>query len=251
MTVIAIIPARLASTRLPEKVLLDRTGWPLVRHVYEQAKRARVDRVVVACDHQRIEQAVCGFGGEVVVTDPSHPNGTSRLNEAAQQLKLADDDIVVNVQGDEPELDPGLIDAAVDALRSASHPRVVMSTIASPFLAGEDPTNPAIVKVVRRVDGSALYFSRALIPHDRDARRDPASQPLRHVGLYAYRRSFLPKYVAMPSTVLERCEQLEQLRVLENGLDITVAVREAASHGVDTPEQYEAFVRRWAAGRRV
>lgn len=243
--VIAIIPARLASTRFPEKVLAAETGKPLVQHVYEATRRSRgLDRVVIACDHERVERAVRGFGGEAVMTRVDHPNGTSRLHEAAGMLGLADNDIVVNVQGDEPELEPGLIEAAVDALRKATNPRVVIATIASPFAEDQDPANPAIVKVVRRTDGTALYFSRSLIPFDRDQRRDPVAMPLKHVGLYAYRRRFLADYVNLPPTPLERAEQLEQLRALEHGYEIAVAVREVRSHGIDTPEQYRAFVAR-------
>jgi 3-deoxy-manno-octulosonate cytidylyltransferase (CMP-KDO synthetase) len=244
--VIAIIPARLASTRFPEKVLAADTGKPLVQHVYEATKRSRgLDRVVVACDHERVERAVRGFGGECVMTRVDHPNGTSRLHEAAGKLGLADDDIVVNVQGDEPELEAGLIEAAVETLRGATISRVVIATIASPFAPDQDPANPAIVKVVRRRDGTALYFSRSLIPYDRDQRGDPAAAPLKHVGLYAYRRRFLADYVTLLPSPLEQSEQLEQLRALEHGYEIGVAVREVRSHGIDTPEQYRAFVARF------
>ena len=246
--VIAIIPARLASTRFPEKVLAADTGKPLVQHVYEATRASRgIDRVVIACDHERVERAVRAFGGEAVMTRVDHPNGTSRLHEAATTLGLADNDIVVNVQGDEPELEPGLIEAAVEALRAATNPRVVIATIASPFAPGQDPANPAIVKVVRRADGTALYFSRSQIPFDRDNRRDPAAAPLKHVGLYAYRRRFLAAYITLPATPLEQAEQLEQLRALEHGYEIAVAVREVHSHGIDTPEQYRAFVARFSS----
>jgi len=248
--VIAIIPARLASSRFPEKVLAADTGKPLIQHVYEATQRSRgLDQIVIACDHERVERAVRDFGGRAVMTRPDHPNGTSRLHEAATTLGLAPDDIVVNVQGDEPELEPGLIEAAVEALQTATNPRVVIATIASPFAAGQDPANPAIVKVVRRADGTALYFSRALIPFDRDNRRDPAAAPLKHVGLYAYRRRFLADYVTLPPTPLEQAEQLEQLRALEHGYEIAVAIRVVSSHGIDTPEQYRAFVDRFS--RRI
>lgn len=240
----AIIPARLGSTRFPAKVLADRTGRPLIRHVAEAAARARrVERVVVATDDPRVADAVRAFAGECVLTSPEHPNGTSRLSEAARTLRLPPDAIVVNVQGDEPEIEPGAIDAAVDALAASGAP---VATIAVPFADADDAGNPNIVKVVRRLDGSALYFSRARVPHVRDPGSGPSPPVLRHVGLYAYRRSFLDVYVTLAPTPLEQAESLEQLRVLEHGHEIAVAVCAHAGHaGIDTPEQYEAFVERW------
>lgn len=238
--VVAMIPARLGSTRFPRKVLADRTGWPLVRHVHERARRAtRPTRVVVATDATEVRRACEDFGAEVVMTAPDHPNGTSRLAQAARLLGLADDAIVVNVQGDEPELEDGLIDAAVDALVRS---RAEVATIASPWNADDDVANPAIVKVVLARDGSALYFSRSVIPHPRVA---GVCEPLRHVGLYAYRAGFLQRYVGLEPTPLEQAESLEQLRVLEHGHRIAVAVRPARATGIDTPEQYAAFVARW------
>jgi len=247
VSVTVLIPARLGSTRFPEKVLADKTGKPLIQHVYEAARRAAcATRVVVATDSDRVMAAVRNFGGEAVMTRTDHPNGTSRLAEAAAILRLAPDSIVVNVQGDEPELEPAVIDAAVHSLVASGAP---MATVASPFAlpltSDNDPANPNIVKVVVRANGDALYFSRALIPFDRDEQHAPSSRPLRHVGLYVYRRSFLDTYLALPSTPLERCEQLEQLRVLEHGHTIAVAIAESAQAGIDTPEQYEAFVKRW------
>lgn len=241
-----LIPARLGSTRFPGKVLADKTGKPLIRHVVESASRsAGALRVVVATDDRRVLDAVRRFGGEAVMTG-DHPNGTSRLAEAAKTLALPADSIVVNVQGDEPELDPSLIDAAVSALASSAAP---MSTVAVPFLSTEDARDPNLVKVVRRLDGTALYFSRALIPFARDAGGRPVV-PLKHIGLYVYRRPFLDTYVSLPPTDLERTEQLEQLRVLAHGHAIAVALGEPRLHaGIDTPEQYEAFVARYL-GRR-
>ncbi|HBS29318.1 MAG TPA: 3-deoxy-manno-octulosonate cytidylyltransferase [Phycisphaerales bacterium] len=241
---LAIVPARMGSTRFPGKVLASETGRPLIAHVVEGARRARgVSRVVVATDDERVRRAVESFGGECVMTSPDHPNGTSRLAEACGLLGVGDDEVVVNVQGDEPEIDAALIDAAVAALESSG---AEAATVAVPFDAADDPGSANIVKVVRRLDGSALYFSRALIPFDRDGAGGDASRPLRHVGLYAYRRSFLRRYRGLAPTPLEEAERLEQLRVLEHGFRIAVAMVECpAPAGIDTPEQYEAFVRRW------
>jgi 3-deoxy-manno-octulosonate cytidylyltransferase (CMP-KDO synthetase) len=238
--VVGIIPARLASTRFPNKVLADRTGKPLIRHVHEAARRAaRLTRLLVAADDPRIIHAVHAFGGQAILTRADHPNGTSRLAEAAHALQIPDDAIVVNIQADEPELEPHAIDAAVDALLASSAP---VSTVASPFAQDEDPDDPNIVKVVLARDGQALYFSRARIPHPRHG--GTPTPPLKHVGLYAYRRPFLDRFLELAPTPLERCELLEQLRVLEHGFPIAVALATVRSHGIDTPEQYEAFVRR-------
>lgn len=245
--VIAIIPARLGSVRLPGKVLLDRTGKPLIRHVWENARRAAcLSRIVIATDDERVADAVSRFGGECVMTSPEHPNGTSRLAEACDRLAIPaspGDEIIVNVQGDEPEMDPELIEAAVGALRGAPQ-TVECATAAVPFAPGDDPANPNIVKVVRRLDGAAMYFSRSPIPFDRDGGGTPL---LRHIGLYAYRRRFLPRYIRLMPGVMEQAEKLEQLRILEHGLPIAVAVhapRSPVAPGIDTPEQYEAFVSR-------
>lgn len=242
MSAVAIIPARLGSTRFPRKVLADRTGRPLIQHVWERARLASsVRRVVIAADDPVVRDAALAFGAECVLTRRDHPNGTSRLAEAAAILDLEGDRIIVNVQGDEPELEPGTIDAGVAALERTGAP---MATCAAPFGPHDDPSDPNIVKVVRRLDGTALYFSRGLIPFDRDRTRGPDATPYRHIGLYAYRRAFLDQYLALEPTPLERCEQLEQLRVLEHGGRIAVAIVAEARAGIDTPEQYEAFVRR-------
>jgi 3-deoxy-manno-octulosonate cytidylyltransferase (CMP-KDO synthetase) len=224
-------------------MLLDRTGKPLIQHVWERVQLAkRVDRIIVATDDQRILDAVKRFGGEAVMTRVDHPNGTSRIAEVVASFEAP---IVVNVQGDEPDLDPSLIDLAVDTLTGGAHEDCPVATIASPFATGEDPANPNIVKVVIDARGRALYFSRALIPFNRDGAALPKACGLfKHVGLYVYRREFLPVYVNLPATPLEQAEKLEQLRVLEHGHKIAVAVREAHYHGIDTPEQYEAFVSR-------
>lgn len=248
MSVVIIIPARMASTRFPGKVLAGRTGKPLIRHVYEAARRAScAQRVVIATDDQRVADAAAGFGAECVMTRVDHPNGTSRLAEAAGKLGLGADAVVVNAQGDEPELEPALIDAAVAALVESAAP---VATAAVPFAPSEDPANPNLVKVVVRRDGRALYFSRALIPLERDrgATTRAGVPPLKHIGLYAYRRPFLDTYLSLPETALEKTEHLEQLRVLWHGYDIAVAVRNLRTYGgIDTPEQYEAFVQRYQA----
>lgn len=239
---VAIIPARLGSTRFPGKVLAARTGRPLIAHVWEAARGARsVERVVIATDDARVADAVRAFGGEVVMSSPSHPNGTSRLAEAARALALAPDRVVVNVQGDEPELNPALIDLGVESLRTTD---ADAATVASPFAPGQSAADPNIVKVVLDARGRALYFSRAPIPFTRNASASPVASPLKHLGLYVYTRAFLDEYVAMPPTPLERAESLEQLRILEHGRSIAVAVAEAHHVGIDTPEQYEAFVAR-------
>jgi 3-deoxy-manno-octulosonate cytidylyltransferase (CMP-KDO synthetase) len=236
---IAIIPARFESSRFPGKVLADRTGKPLIQHVYERTAQAkRVANVIVATDDERVFAAVEKFGGEAMMTRADHPNGTSRLSEVASGLDV---DIIVNVQGDEPEIDPKLIDLAVGHLER--HADCPMGTLASPFAHDENPSDPNIVKVVVDQFGCALYFSRALIPFDRD--NTGHTKPLKHVGLYVYRREFLPNYVALPPTPMEQAEKLEQLRVLEHGYKIAVAIGEAHFHGIDTPEQYEEFVRRF------
>ena len=243
-----VIPARLASTRLPEKVLLSETGRPMVQHVVEGAGRARcAGAVVVATDSERVAGALRAFGTRVVMTREDHPNGTSRLCEAAALLGLRDDDLVVNAQGDEPEMPAEVIDAAVAAL--VATPAAVVGTVCCGFGEGEDAGNPNIVKVVRRGDGCALYFSRSRVPLDRDGRGGTDAEPLRHVGVYVYRVAFLKRYVGMASTPLERAESLEQLRVLESGYGIAVARCDAARGltGIDTREQYDEFVRRWKA----
>lgn len=265
---IAIIPARMGSTRFPGKVLADKTGHPLIWHVHEAAKRARrVSRVVIATDDRRVFEAVEGFGGQAVMTG-EHENGTSRLSEAARLLGLGADEIVVNVQGDEPELDPEVIDDAVEALVATG---AEVATVASPFGEGEDPADPNIVKAVVGCTGLALYFSRLPIPMDRDGARtetgpgsesgtgtgvgiraegEGVARPLKHIGLYAYRVGFLHAYSGLPATPLERTERLEQLRVLEHGYRIAVAIRECHHHGIDTPGQYEAFLGRWRSRAR-
>jgi 3-deoxy-manno-octulosonate cytidylyltransferase (CMP-KDO synthetase) len=239
---VGVIPARLASSRFPEKVLKAETGKPLVVHVLEQARRAAsLDSVVVAADHPRIVAAVEAAGGEAILTREDHPNGTSRLAEVAEMVAA---DIFVNIQGDEPEIEPETIDAAVELLHQS--PWAEVATVATPFAPGESVTDPNLVKVVLGAGGRALYFSRAPIPFHRDAAKGepPKAEPLRHVGLYVYRTAFLETFVTWPPSVLEETESLEQLRILERGHGIAVAVRSVSSHGIDTAGQYADFVAR-------
>jgi 3-deoxy-manno-octulosonate cytidylyltransferase (CMP-KDO synthetase) len=247
---VAVIPARFASSRLPGKPLLAETGRPMVVHCADQAARAgAVRRVIVATDDPRIQRAVESAGHHAVMTRVDHPNGTCRIAEVADPRLGhlgADVDVIVNVQGDEPMIDPATIDRCVSALRDSGAP---MATIASPFQPGEDPADPNIVKVVFDQRGRAMYFSRALIPHDRD--RAGGGAAFKHVGLYAYRREFLPIYIALPPTPCENAEKLEQLRALEHGHAIAVAVADVPHHGIDTPEQYAAFVRLWRQAHRA
>ena len=258
---VAIIPARMGSTRFPGKALASETGRPLVVHVCERAAGAgSIGRVVVATDSQEIRSAVESHGFEAVMTG-AHPNGTSRLAEAAEVLGLEASRIVVNVQGDEPEIEGGVIDGAVAALcaeridprfpdagRVGAHVGTVMSRIADPG----SFTDPNVVKVVSGLvepdDAIArvLYFSRAGVPMDRDGVGGVVAY--RHVGIYAYRVADLRTYMTLGETPLERAERLEQLRWLEHGYAIAAAVRESSHTGIDTPEQYAAFVARRGAG---
>ena len=247
MPALAVIPARYASTRFPGKPLADRTGKPLIRHVVERVRLAKhVGRIIVATDDPRIQSAVREFGCEAMMTG-EHPNGTSRIAEVVRNLsqQVGKDDIIVNVQGDEPEIEPRVIDELVDGLML--DPDAPMATLASAFRPDEDASNPNIVKLVTATaEGRtrALYFSRALIPFDRDQRR--LAPPLKHPGCYAYRKDFLLHYVTLPATPCEQMEQLEQLRALEHGYAIAVIKTQVEHHGIDTPEQYEAFVKRCA-----
>lgn len=240
---VGVIPARLASSRFPEKVLKAETGKPLVVHVLEQARKAAsLDRVVVAADHPRIVAAVEAAGGEAILTREDHPNGTSRLAEVAERIPA---DVFVNIQGDEPEIEPETIDAAVDLLHRS--PWAEVATVATPFAPGESVADPNLVKVVLGLGGRALYFSRAPVPFHRDAANGgtPKAEPLRHVGLYVYRTPFLETFLTWPPSALEETESLEQLRILERGHGIAVAVRPVTGHGIDTAEQYSDFVARW------
>ncbi len=248
MEIVAVIPARFASTRLPGKPLLSETGRPLIQHVVEAARKAaRLERVIVATDDDRIAEAVKSFGGDCVMTRDDHPSGTDRVAEVARKLPH---DVIVNVQGDEPELPGESIDLVVDLLEM--HPEMVMATLATPIRSRDQLLDPSCVKVVfdqgAQGSGRALYFSRAPIPHAREwDDRLLAAEPAhyyQHIGLYAYRRDFLLQLATLPRTPLEKLENLEQLRVLEHGQQIAVGVVDERTIGIDTPADYRAFVTR-------
>jgi len=243
LKVVGLIPARYASSRFPGKALAEVCGKPMVQHVVERASRARLlDEVVVATDDERILQAVRGFGGKACLTSPAHPSGTDRIAEVARELAC---DLVVNIQGDEPLIDPAVIDLAVEPL--ARDPRICMGTLARPMGAAE-AADPSKVKVVVDRQGFALYFSRSPIPYLRDgAPADGARPYLLHIGLYAYRRETLLRLAALAPTPLEERERLEQLRALEHGIRIRVVQTEHQSFGVDTPADLERVRRLMAS----
>lgn len=250
MHVAAIIPARYASTRFPAKPLARATGKYLIQHVYEQVRRARrIESCIVATDDQRIADAVRSFGGQVAMTRPDHPSGTDRIAEVVRaRPDLADDALVLNVQGDEPEIEPGYLDRLV--VRMETDRDCPVGTLACPFGPGADPGDPNCVKVVQNRLGRALYFSRALIPYSRDDAGAAHRACLLHLGVYAYRKSFLLAFSTWEPGALERIEKLEQLRVLEHGQAIALEVVEHAAAGIDTPADYEAFVARRTAAQR-
>jgi 3-deoxy-manno-octulosonate cytidylyltransferase (CMP-KDO synthetase) len=235
-----VIPARYASSRLPGKPLADIGGRPMVLHVVERALQAGAESVVVATDDSRVQQAVAAAGYPVLMTSPDHQSGTERLVEVAETLGWDDDTLVVNVQGDEPLIDPALIREAARQL--VLHPDAVMATLAHPIHDHADFINPNVVKVVADEAGYALYFSRAPIPWPRDAFGSQQTMPhelgaLRHIGLYAYRAGFLRTYAGLAVSPLERHEMLEQLRVLWHGYRISLGVTPSApAPGIDTPE---------------
>jgi 3-deoxy-manno-octulosonate cytidylyltransferase (CMP-KDO synthetase) len=247
-----LIPARLASTRLPDKPLADIAGVPMVVRVAQRAEQSEAAQVVVAADSPRIADACSRHGVRAVLTRSDHPSGSDRLAEACELLGLELDDVVVNVQGDEPLIDPALIDAVAHLLeqrREAS-----MSTAAHPIASVEEFRNPNVVKVVLQADGLALFFSRAPIPWWRDgfaagitALPEPA--PLRHIGIYGYRAGFLRAFPRMPQAPVESCEALEQLRALWHGHRIAVHVTpDDPGAGVDTPEDLQRVRSIFAAG---
>ncbi len=231
--ILGVLPARWGSTRFPGKPLHLIAGKPLIQHVWERCQAcSKLDQIIVATDDERIRDAVLAFGGQVAMTSTSHPTGTDRIAEAAAAVPQATH--IVNIQGDEPLIDPALIDELAAAMAADSS--LDMATAANPL----DPSDPAVhdpnvVKVVTALDGRALYFSRSPLPFFRNP---VAGLPvLRHKGIYAYKRSFLERFITWPPSPLEIAESLEQLRALENGASIKVLLTADTSPGVDTPEQ--------------
>jgi len=252
------IPARYESSRFPGKVLARDTGKYLIQHTYEQACRARLPaEVIIAADDQRVMDAAQGFGAHCVLTSADHQSGTDRIAEAMRGVEA---DIVVNLQGDEPEIDPAHIDQVAEILienQQAACPtklqrsgegrrqKAPMATLGAPLASPEQIANPNVVKVITDLAGRAIYFSRSVIPYDRDAQGiGSTGQHLRHIGMYAYCKDFLLKITKLPQSPLEKLEKLEQLRVIENGYSILVGRIEHACDGIDTPEQYAEFVKR-------
>ncbi|CAG9416092.1 3-deoxy-manno-octulosonate cytidylyltransferase [Providencia alcalifaciens] len=236
-----IIPARYASTRLPGKPLADIHGKPMVVRVMEQAIKSGASRVIIATDHPDVAAAVIAAGGEACMTNPDHQSGTERLAEVIDTYGFSDDEIIVNVQGDEPLIPPEIIRQVAQNLQGS---QANMGTLAVPIHSAQEAFNPNAVKVVMDKDGYALYFSRATIPWDRDqfakSKETIGDTFLRHIGIYAYRAGFIRRYIAWDASPLEKIEMLEQLRVLWYGEKIHVAVAEKApGAGVDTPEDLE------------
>ncbi|HYO09636.1 MAG TPA: 3-deoxy-manno-octulosonate cytidylyltransferase [Tepidisphaeraceae bacterium] len=242
MAATVVIPARFASTRFPGKMIAADTGRPLVQHVVDQVKKCkRVRNVIVATDDHRIVQAVKPFGTIVTMTSQDHQSGTDRIWEVVREWP---GELVINVQGDEPEIEPETIDRLVERMESPEGAADDMATAATAFPAGSDPADPNLVKVVTDRDGRALYFSRSPIPCRRDPDNADNAAYYLHLGIYAYRWQFLLDFSHWPQTGLEKTEKLEQLRALEHGRSIYVLKVARATHGIDTPEQYAAFVAR-------
>jgi 3-deoxy-manno-octulosonate cytidylyltransferase (CMP-KDO synthetase) len=235
--IIAIIPARYGAVRFPGKVLADLAGKPVIRHVYERAVRAStVSRVIVATDDERIADAVRSFGGAAVMTSPGHPSGTDRIAEAARAVG---GDIIVNVQGDEPLIEPSVIDAVVT--RITGDEAIVCSTAASPIADEAVYRDPNAVKVTIDTAGQALYFSRSPLPYYRDGYAGGGAYL--HAGIYCFRRDFLELFTSLKPTPLEKAEKLEQLRILEHGFRIGVVITCSAPKGIDTEADLEAIRR--------
>ena len=251
MKVIVCIPARYESTRFPAKMLAKQTGKYLIQHTYEQACKATLpSEVLIATDDQRIKTAAQRFGAPCVLTAKGHQSGTDRIAEACAQR---DADIVVNLQGDEPQINPDHIDKVAELLAQTDcetciGKRCFMSTLAAPIQTCDEVTNPNIVKVITDVSGKAIFFSRAAIPYDRQhGGIGPATPYMRHIGIYAYRKAFLSKITTLAQTPLEKTEMLEQLRVLEYGYHIQVGCVDHVCDGIDTLEQYQRFVEHCAS----
>ncbi len=242
MNILAVIPARYGSTRFAGKVLAKDTGKFLIQHTYEQACLAKLpQKVIIAADDEKVVAAAYTFGAECRLTSPDHASGTDRIAEVAQELDV---DIVINLQADEPEIEPDNIDLLAKLL--IDNPDYPMATLAAPFENKKQISDPNIVKVIMDCNDSAIYFSRCPIPYDREkAGIGNVNQYLRHIGIYAYRKDFLLKITTLPQTPLEKTEKLEQLRAIENGYKILVGKVTHTCDGIDTPEQYAEFVKRY------
>jgi 3-deoxy-manno-octulosonate cytidylyltransferase (CMP-KDO synthetase) len=228
-----IIPARYASTRFPGKPLAMIGDIPMIQRVYKRCKESRLDDVVVATDDIRIEKAVLDFGGKVVMTSPTHPSGTDRCGEAAGKINLTDDDIIVNIQGDEPFIRPQEINLLIEKFRE---PNIEIATLVKKLDGKGDIRNPNVVKVVFSIHNKALYFSRFLIPFNRTPDENQSVNYYKHVGIYAYRYSILKQLIMLSPSSLEKSEKLEQLRWLENDFSIYVSLCNYDSRAIDTPE---------------
>jgi len=240
--VLACIPARYGSTRFAGKVLAKDTGKFLIQHTYDRASAASLpDKVIIAADHELVIAAAYSFGAECILTSVEHKSGTDRIAEVVRDIDV---DIVLNLQADEPEIDPANIDYLGRLL--IDNPDCPMATLAAEFQNAEQIADPNIVKVITDCNNKAIYFSRAPIPYDRrESGVGNVQQYLRHIGIYAYRKEFLLKITALPQTPLEKIEKLEQLRAIENGFDILVGKVEHICDGIDTPQQYAEFVKRY------
>ncbi len=249
MKAYAVIPARYGSTRLPGKCILPEaktaTGKYIIEHVYSRVKEAKnIEGVMVATDDRRIFDVVKGFGGCAQMTSPRHNSGTERVAEVAEGLD-PDIDIIINVQGDEPDIRPEMVDTVVSTLSEDA--TAAMSTLANPITSTGELNDPHAVKVVIDNNGYALYFSRSPIPYGGQTGPDTGGRDVffKHLGIYAYRRDFLIKYASLPPSSLEGAENLEQLRALSNGYKIRVSVTPHRCHGVDTPEDFKEFLDRY------
>ena len=241
MSIVAVIPARYDSSRFPGKPLAKATGKYLIQHVYEQVRTCgQIDQVIIATDDERISRAAREFSAECLMTGSDHASGTDRIAEVAAGL---DAEIIINVQGDEPEIEPAALEKLIGRLKA--DPGIKMATLARPFAENEDPGNPNLVKVVLDDKGYALYFSRSVILHGRGCPGGVAGAQryLLHLGVYGYRRDFLLEFAKMPASELEKLEHLEQLRAIQAGVGIAVDIVSYVGAGIDTPQEYEDWVR--------
>jgi len=247
VNILTVIPARYGSTRFAGKVLAKDSGKFLIQHTYERACLAKLpQKVIIAADDERVVAAAYTFGAECKLTSPEHASGTDRIAEVAEELDV---DIVVNLQADEPEIDPDNIDYVARLL--VDNPDYPMATLAAPLENTKQIADPNIVKVITDCNNCAIYFSRSVIPYDRHAGGTGfVKQYLRHIGIYAYRKDFLLKITTLPQTSLEKIEKLEQLRAIENGYKILIGKVEHTCDGIDTPEQYAEFVKRYKNSQR-